>query len=527
MKTQFDLPLEVPISGLFESIRGFKYSFHEAIADIVDNSVDAKATVIHIYIDKDEGIQIVDDGEGMNEDDLKGAITPWRNAGHKSAKKGQKGKYGVGLKSAGFSLGDIICIHTRRRGGTFYYVEMPLESLRKKSKDNLIKVSIEPTELWNQTGLTNGTIIEIRQVNKRKVRADLIDSLRNRLGLSFYGMLERDELVIMIDRAPVDPINPLLPELQKNSRLNYYHSYSLKEIEIEDDDGSKVIFKVSAAHLGRGGHWSEKERKNLRMFLKSASPQFGGAQLKIQEQGLYISRNGRLITQGGWYGTRAFSHHHSPCRILIEFSDDGDNLMGVDHTKTKPEIQDHVTAKLNQQYINQIFSDSEDRYRDEGTEFKRQWQKKKADEELKKSGKGKPSPADLRMDRDNKISNAIPGYDDKQKGIEDDLKEDLEDEWWMIVDHLPYDCLWAPMVNKEGEVTVLFNENHPGYSALFYEDDEDKVRQNLNNFFYTLSTYEAHFGELTRRLDNELKDELKRQLAAYRRYVSKEFREFE
>jgi hypothetical protein len=527
MNKGLNLELEVPISGLFESIRGFKYAFHEAVADIVDNSVDAGATLIQIYIDREERILIIDDGHGMNKEELEGAVTPWKNAGHKSTKKGQKGKYGVGLKAAGFSLGDEIAIHTKRRGDKFYYVDMQLDKLKKLSGDNKLAASNEVTDVWKETGLTTGTVIEIKKVNKRKVRSDLIDNLKNKLGLSFYGMLETDELMIMIDRNPVEPLNPLLPALKNNSRKNYYHLYPSKDIKIEDDYGKTVIFRITAAHLGRGGHWTEDEKKQYRMFLKKAAPQYGGSQLKIHEQGLYISRNGRLITQGSWYGTRAFSHHHSPCRVLIEFSDEADHLMGVDHTKTKPEIEDHVAAKLNQQYINKIFTESEERYRDEGEQFRREWAKANADKELKQSVKSKPMSADLRMERDEKVMKAMPEYTIKQERIETAIREELTDEWWKLVDSLPYDTLWAPMVNKDGDVTVLFNENHPGYGALFYEDDEDKVRQNLNNLFFTMATYEAHFGELTKKLNDKMKDELKKQLAAYRRYVSKEFREFD
>ena len=525
------LNMTVPLSGLFESIKGFKYSFHEAIADIVDNSVDAGASQIKIYIDRDNNkITINDDGSGMNEKELEGAITPWKNAGVKKSKKGQKGKYGVGLKAAAFSLGEEFSLHTKKKkSGKFHYVNMALVELRKSGASTSIESDNKETPLWKAEKMPHGTIVEIKKVNKRKIREDLVQSLRNKLGVAFYGLLEKEELWIIIDGVPVVPMNPLLLSLKRNKANNFYHFFPMKRIEVDDDSGETKIFKVSGAYIGRGGHWSETEKKKNRFFLSSRSipAKYGGSAVKIQEQGLYISRNGRLITQGGWYGTRSFSHHHSPCRILIEFDETADGLMGVDHTKTKPDIAHHVGDRLNQKYINEIFRKCEDYYRTEGEYFMAEHNKANADSELKNKSKSRPTPLDMRMGREEKLNKAMPEYAKNQENLEKEIQDKLSDEWWKLVEELPFDALWSPMVNLEGEVTVLFNESHPGYSALFYEDDEDKVRQNLNNLFWTMATYEAHFSELTKKLDDALKNELKKQLSAYRRYVSKEFRDFD
>lgn len=146
---------------------------------------------------------------------------------------------------------------------------------------------------------------------------------------------------------------------------------------------------------------------------------------------------------------------------------------------------------------------------------------------MKKARKNNPpSPADLRMERDDRIKKVNPSYEKEQEDLASQLESDLMSEYWKLTDKLPHDALWQPLLNKDGEVTVLFNESHPGYAALFYEDDEDIYRRNLNIFFWTLATYEAHFSRLSKRLDEEQKEELRKQLEAYRKYVSKEFREF-
>jgi DNA mismatch repair ATPase MutL len=60
-------------SSLIESLRDIGYSFESAVADIIDNSIIAKAKNINIYFDiSDENfsLAIVDDGTGMDRDTL-------------------------------------------------------------------------------------------------------------------------------------------------------------------------------------------------------------------------------------------------------------------------------------------------------------------------------------------------------------------------------------------------------------------------------------------------------------------------
>lgn len=63
-------------SILIESLRDIGYSFNSALADIVDNSITANASSIRILVipDPEFRIAIIDDGNGLNRDDLKQAM---------------------------------------------------------------------------------------------------------------------------------------------------------------------------------------------------------------------------------------------------------------------------------------------------------------------------------------------------------------------------------------------------------------------------------------------------------------------
>ena len=104
MATKHKLPPSA--SSLSESMRDLGYSLETAVADIVDNSITAKATEIEIYCDLDKDnptLVIIDNGHGMSCKDLvkamkHGSLSPKEERGPTDL-----GRFGLGLKTASFS----------------------------------------------------------------------------------------------------------------------------------------------------------------------------------------------------------------------------------------------------------------------------------------------------------------------------------------------------------------------------------------------------------------------------------------
>ena len=64
-------------ASLSESLRDIGYTLETAIADLIDNSITAGASIVKIYIDSNNPrpvISVVDNGHGMTEDDLREAM---------------------------------------------------------------------------------------------------------------------------------------------------------------------------------------------------------------------------------------------------------------------------------------------------------------------------------------------------------------------------------------------------------------------------------------------------------------------
>ena len=63
---------------IMDGLRDTGYDFNTAIADIVDNSIAANASVVYIHVDSDPNmnitVSIADDGIGMDQDGLRNAM---------------------------------------------------------------------------------------------------------------------------------------------------------------------------------------------------------------------------------------------------------------------------------------------------------------------------------------------------------------------------------------------------------------------------------------------------------------------
>ena len=99
---------EIPpnANSLIMSMRSLGYSLNNAVADIIDNSISAKATKIDIICSWDNQepfVEIKDNGIGMTSEELEEAMRLGsKNPLHERDKE-DLGRFGLGLKTASFS----------------------------------------------------------------------------------------------------------------------------------------------------------------------------------------------------------------------------------------------------------------------------------------------------------------------------------------------------------------------------------------------------------------------------------------
>lgn len=101
-----------PHTSLMRKLSFVNFKFPDALAEFVDNSIDArvgnKPIVISLELSKDS-IKIQDDGKGMNEEE---AISSLRLADTTKEGTTNLGQFGLGLKTGALTLGKKFTVIT-------------------------------------------------------------------------------------------------------------------------------------------------------------------------------------------------------------------------------------------------------------------------------------------------------------------------------------------------------------------------------------------------------------------------------
>lgn len=185
-----------------------------ALSELVANGFDAGAENVYLYIDmrnkKKSIIEIVDDGSGMDENDLRDKYAKiGRNRREEDPDDTSAGRKGIG-KLAALYLSDKYQIISIKNGGiTAWEVDVA----GKKDNDtpqldpmDLSCISISCNSIWNSETRTNGTAIRLVDVDLTRIGDRAIESLKRRLSNYFLLRTEKRTLHLSIVRNEADTI---------------------------------------------------------------------------------------------------------------------------------------------------------------------------------------------------------------------------------------------------------------------------------------------------------------------------------
>ena len=210
-------------------MRNLGYRPHTALADLVDNSITAGAKNVLIEVEPASGsregwVRIEDDGRGMTSGELYQAMR-WGGDGP-LAKRDAKdlGRFGLGLKTASFSMGKRLTVVSKKKGST-NALRWDLENICSTGKwipvegvdENDLKY-LTGTLRYPDHGSVSGTVVLITKIDKLKVdartssseennRAALIHTIMGHLRLVFHRFLERKSLKLKFGAGQLAPWN--------------------------------------------------------------------------------------------------------------------------------------------------------------------------------------------------------------------------------------------------------------------------------------------------------------------------------
>src|SRR5271166_5472830 len=112
MPEKFEVPPDP--TRMIEGLRDTGYQFNTAVADLIDNSIAANASVIDVAVAMDYkgniAVSICDDGIGMNKEAL---ISAMKYGSPPRPDPSSLGKFGLGLKTASTAFCRRLSVITR------------------------------------------------------------------------------------------------------------------------------------------------------------------------------------------------------------------------------------------------------------------------------------------------------------------------------------------------------------------------------------------------------------------------------
>ncbi|MDD3577092.1 MAG: ATP-binding protein [Halothiobacillus sp.] len=221
--------ISINAARLCQAIARIGYEPQTALLDIVDNAVTADASQVKISLYLSPGktlknrnsvakYQVIDNGYGMTDDEVVDAFALGANGGYRPH---SLSKYGMGLKSAGLSLGTRIHIVSKKSGVLSQRYTFDIDLIEKKNQFVVIPSTLSTIDKDNYMSLLSGesgTIVEIDGCEKinHQSPGTTVRKLEEEMGV-IYAKFLSDQIkpvsigirVCVGDEAPFKEITPL------------------------------------------------------------------------------------------------------------------------------------------------------------------------------------------------------------------------------------------------------------------------------------------------------------------------------
>jgi len=325
-------------SRLIGALRNVGYDTFSAIADIIDNSIDAGGTNISVDVVKTSGddlqIQIIDNGCGMTFNILDQAMRLGSDTDREI--KSDLGKFGMGLITASISIGKKLTVITKHNDEYFtsiqdldYIVKINKFEKEIRSSSNEEKKyfnsKVSPTENGTIAIIENCDLIQNKNIN------ELVLKLNEELGRIFRFFI-KNNVRISVNNKLVKGIDPLYLYDERTETI------CDESFEIELNDRKEQV-EIKIALLPNFDNQTCKLNK-----------------VNISNQGFYIMRNNREIASGITLGT--FTKHNDFNRLRMElcFSGNLDQEMNINFTKKNISPKQIVLDRIKRIVAPQIVS---------------------------------------------------------------------------------------------------------------------------------------------------------------------------
>jgi hypothetical protein len=298
-----------------------------AVAELVDNAIEATATVVDVSILEKPGtdersVAVSDNGNGMHHRLMQVALQ-FGGSTRFNSRQGL-GRYGMGLPCSALSQARRVDLYSWQKLGHIWWTYLDMDEIVEKHQDFVpaaqqVPASSLPFKVQWQTG----TLVVLTKCDRLEYKrtSALIAKLRYELGRIFRGVLARG-IALRLNGAPIDAIDPLFITGSGLTGARPFGPPLELRVRVPDTSSSSTV-TVSFSELPVDAwHSLSNKAKRQHAIAKGA--------------GLSIVRAGREIDHG-WYfmGDKRRENYDDWWRCQIAFEPILDELFGVTHTKQR------------------------------------------------------------------------------------------------------------------------------------------------------------------------------------------------
>ena len=320
-----------PVAALLmQSLRSVGYTLHAALADLIDNSIAANARTLRIDFDVFAAgyVAILDNGSGMDEATLIGAMRFGSRDPREYRSGTDLGRFGLGLKTASLSqcrrftvasLQDGALSLARwdldeceRRGS--WWLERPIASELPLEVVGALKANGRGTAvIWERLDR-----FPVPSADAGRTFDRIIDEAADHLALTFHRFLA-GEIVgpfdIVVNGRPLPRLDPFLAGHARGQTLH------AETFEVDGQTVSVSPFVLPFPSRLKPG---EIDRAGGRDALKTG-------------HGFYVYRGGRLVVAGGWFRIVPADELVRLARVRVDVPIALDHIWKVDIRKASAE----------------------------------------------------------------------------------------------------------------------------------------------------------------------------------------------
>jgi hypothetical protein len=345
---EFILPPDA--KTLINSMRAVGYSFEAAIADIIDNSIAAGASNIHIRFSpyRSAYVAVIDDGLGMDGSELTQAMRHGSRNPDEIRSDTDLGRFGLGLKTASLSQCRKLTVISRKNG---------IDSSRRWDLDFieerkdwallvLDKKDLEVYPVLPEIGDKGTAVIwedfdrvSAGESSLERCLCDALDRTRDHLALVFHRYLAGEpgfrKVAMSINGNCIEPFDPFMTWQSATQRLQ------VEKIKVDEE--YIIVEPFILPH----------QSKLKKVEIEKA----GGKEGMLRHQGFYVYRNRRLIIWGTWFRLAKQEELTKLARVKVDIPNSLDHLWEVDIKKSVAYPPEAVRQNL-RRIIARIFESS-------------------------------------------------------------------------------------------------------------------------------------------------------------------------